>query len=252
MKKSKIRPDYVNLPLEREDYERVFFRSLLILTGVGYLFYRSWLVAWMMPPFFWFACRRERERKSKARRRALELQFKEGITFLLAGLEAGYSVENAFGDASRELGKTYREETDLEREFRFICQGIRLNESLESMLFDLAMRSGLEDVRSFAEVFEIARKKGGDLIAILKASIGTLQEKMEVRREIDALLAGKKLEQGIMSLVPPGILLYVNLTSPEFLSGLYGNAVGVLVMSGCLVTYGLSIVWGKRIVEVEV
>lgn len=171
---------------------------------------------------------------------------------LLSGLEAGYSIENAFTDACDELRQLYQQETDIEKEFRIICKGIKLNQSVESLLMDFGDRSGLEDVKNFAEVFVIAKRRGGDLITILKSSINTIQEKLDVKHEIDTLISGKRLEQNIMALVPMAILIYVNLTSPEFLQSLYKNIVGIIVMSGCLIIYGFSVFIGKKIVEVEI
>ena len=58
-----------------------------------------------------------------------------------------------------------------------------------------------------------------------------LGDKIDVKKEIEATLAAKKAEQMIMSLMPAGIILYLQLTSPGFLEVLYGNAFGVCAMS---------------------
>lgn len=50
--------------------------------------------------------------------------------------------------------------------------------------------------------------------------------------EIQAI-AGKKLEQLVMSMVPGVMILYM-LISSGFLDVLYHNLPGVLVMTGCL------------------
>ena len=53
-----------------------------------------------------------------------------------------------------------------------------------------------------------------------------LGDKIDVKKEIEATLAAKKSEQMIMSLMPVGIILYLQMTSPGFLSVLYGNPFG--------------------------
>lgn len=79
-----------------------------------------------------------------------------------------------------------------------------------------------------------------------------LGDKIEVKKEIEATLAAKKSEQMIMSLMPAGIILYLQLTSPGFLQVLYGNAFGVCAMTACLGIYILSYWLGKKIVDIEV
>ena len=54
------------------------------------------------------------------------------------------------------------------------------------------------------------------------------------------LLAAKKAEQMVMSLMPAGIIIYLKLTSPGFLSVLYGNPFGIAAMTVCLGIYGFS------------
>ena len=44
-----------------------------------------------------------------------------------------------------------------------------------------------------------------------------LGDKIDVKKEIEATLAAKKSEQMIMSLMPVGIILYLQMTSPGFL-----------------------------------
>jgi len=73
-----------------------------------------------------------------------------------------------------------------------------------------------------------------------------------VKKEIEATLAAKKSEQMIMSLMPAGIILYLQLASPGFLDILYGNPFGICAMTVCLTVYGAAYWMGKRIVEIEV
>ncbi len=77
-------------------------------------------------------------------------------------------------------------------------------------------------------------------------------DKIDVKKEIEATLAAKKSEQMIMSLMPAGIILYLQLASPGFLDILYGNPFGICAMTVCLAVYGAAYWMGKRIVEIEV
>ena len=70
-------------------------------------------------------------------------------------------------------------------------------------------------------------------------------------REIRAGVSSRRFEQNIMSVVPFGILGYVQLSFPEFLSVMYGNVIGVFFMSGCLAVYLAAWVLGKKILDIE-
>lgn len=252
MMKGKGRIDYNKSNLTMPEKLLIWGKGLVLTAVISYLFYQSVIMFIVLLPITFLTVKSEKRKKIELRKKKLLLQFKDGIALLLSGLEAGYSIENSFKDACRELRQMYQRETDIEREYRYICASLELNEQLDNLLIDFGKRSGLEDVRSFAEVFIISKHRGGDITAIVKASIYTIQEKIEVNQEIDTLLSGKKLEQNIMNLVPLGILLYVNLTSPEFISSMYKNIVGAVIMSVCLIVYVGAYMVGKHLIEVEI
>ena len=127
-----------------------------------------------------------------------------------------------------------------------------LNQSMETLWADLGKRSGLEDIENFGEIFQVARRSGGNLKEIIQSTADNITRKTETRREIEISLAAKKMEQKVMSAVPFFILAYVDLGSPEFLEGLYHNKLGIFIMTACLGLYLAAFFWGRRIVEIEV
>ncbi len=120
------------------------------------------------------------------------------------------------------------------------------------MLPDLGERSQIEDIENFASVFYTAKRTGGDMNRVIQKVSRMLGDKIDVKKEIEATLAAKKSEQMIMSLMPVGIILYLQMTSPGFLSVLYGNPFGIAAMSICLVIYAAAYWLGRRIVDIEV
>lgn len=192
--------------------------------------------------------------KEKMRKRAYELkkQFLDGIRLMETALQAGYSPENSLGEAVKELKKVYESEAFIIQEFQQIAVQIAVSRNLESLLMDFGIRSGIDDIQSFAEVFMIAKRTGGDLLAIIRNTISCIQQKQETMLEIETCLAGKVMEQKIMSLIPLMILAYINLASPEFLDVMYKNLTGNIIMGICLAAYGAAYLWGRKIVNIEV
>ena len=55
-----------------------------------------------------------------------------------------------------------------------------------------------------------------------------------------------------MTMIPLAMIVYLKLCFPEFLDVLYGNVVGIVIMSICLAIYLIAYEIGKRMVEIEV
>lgn len=123
---------------------------------------------------------------------------------------------------------------------------------MEDLFLDLGKRCRVEDIENFASILYTAKRSGGDLGNVIQKVARMLGDKIDVKKEIESTLAAKKSEQMIMSLMPAGIILYLQLASPGFLDMLYGNPFGIGAMSVCLAVYGTAYWMGKRIVEIEV
>ena len=87
---------------------------------------------------------------------------------------------------------------------------------------------------------------------IIAKTTNSISRRIETAQEIRTILASRRYEQRIMSVMPAAVLLYIRLGSGEFLEGLYHNVTGVLVMSVCLGIYGAAYLMGKRMVQFEI
>ena len=149
------------------------------------LFYRSILwVAVLWIPLFYLRYRRLQLKWEEERRWQLNLEFKEGLQGIAAALNAGYSVENAIEESRRDLKVLYGQESLLCWEFQIMLEQLRMNRPVEQVMDELADRSKVEDIKSFAEVFRTARRSGGDLVSITRVCAERIAEKIEVSREI--------------------------------------------------------------------
>lgn len=219
---------------------------------IGYTFYRSVLItAGLLPlgllyPFY------EREQRKKQRKKELALQFKEGMMILASSFSAGYSIENALSAGIRELTLLYGEQGLITREFAYIISQLRTNRPVEQLLTELADRSGLEDIRNFAEVFSVARRSGGNLSAVMRHTADVIRDKMQVKEEIATLTAAKQYEQKIMNLIPFFVIIYVDFSSPGFFAQMYQTGLGRILMTGCLAVYLAALILARKILEIEV
>lgn len=219
---------------------------------ISWLFFHSVLIAAVFLPGIPYFLKKRRESLLEKRKIEMLKEFTTGMQLVNASLQAGYAVENAFREALPELGKIYPKDSFIIREFLHLNSQLAVSVPIESILLDLSDRCHIDDIQNFAEVFQTAKRTGGDLMLIIRNTVSDIQEKSETREQIEADISGKVLEQKIMSLVPVLIIGYVSLTSPDFLQVCYQTVMGRLVMSVCLGIYAAAYLWGKKVMKIEV
>lgn len=234
--------------------ELLFYSAegMLIIGAFAYFFYRSiWAGLILSPALLLFLKGKKKELAGK-RRQELQVQFKDAVLSVSASQKAGYSVENAFKEAYRDMAMLYGEESPICRELYRIGKGLDNNIVLEKLLYDFGCRSRLQDIMQFAEIFLIAKRNGGSMTEILSVTADTIEQKTAVDKEIEVLLSSRKMEQKIMNVVPFFIIFYINLTSRGFFDVLYHNPAGILIMTICLAAYLAAYIISRKIVEIEV
>ncbi len=226
--------------------------GIVMVLATAYVFYDNlWMAVLMSPYVFFYVRERKREEKQEECKK-LTLQFKDAMQSVSFALNVGYSIENAFREAVRELTPLYGEDSKIVAEFKSMIRRVEHNSNIEDVLLEFAERSGVEDITYFAEVFQYAKRSGGDLIAIIKNTASTISDKIEVEKEIQTVISGKKLEQKVMCAMPYGIIMYLRLASPQFIVSLYGNLMGMAIMTICLFVYLGANYMAKRIVNISV
>lgn len=218
----------------------------------AYTFYRSMIVFLLLLPAGLAYPLIHRKQLKEARSFRLNQEFKEGILILAANLSAGYSIENALANSSRELDMLYGPDGLINCEFSDMVMQIQMNRTAEQVFFDFADRSGLEDVRNFAQVFKAAKRSGGDLVSIINYTAGVIRDKAQVKEEIINMTAAKKLEQRIMNLIPFFLIFYIDQASPGFFGMMYETALGRVMMTICLGVYGVAFWLSKRILDIPI
>ena len=247
-----MKQDYRHYRFKKKELLKYISQSVAICALIDYLFYQNvWLMLATVPVTVWYL-KFMKKKLMRERKRQLNYQFKDALNALSVAVQAGYSVENAVTACTRDLERLYEKGSDILEEFRYIESQRRLSVPVEELFLDFWVRSQVEDIENFASVFYTAKRTGGDMDRVIQKVARMLGDKIDVKKEIEATLAAKKSEQLVMSLMPAGIILYLQLTSPGFLSVLYGNLFGFCAMTICLGIYGAAYWLGLKIVDIEV
>ena len=241
--------DYSKYTLTPQEMGKVIVWAVGFVGTISFLFYNTW-GGLLAVPFGIFIFGKREERAGKKRRKMeLAKQFLEAIQVVSNALSSGYSMENAWIEAEKEMQQLHGTKALMTCELHHMNHSLGLNESLEHLLEDFAQRSEVEDICNFSEVFSFAKKSGGDLIHIIETTAFHMRAKFEVENEIDVLIASKRLEQKIMNVIPIFLLAYLRLSSFDYIEQLYGNLFGILFMTVCLGVYVLAIVLAERIIS---
>ena len=228
----------------------IVLKGSLLLCVIGVLFYDTLLAALILAPALYFFYKREYEKWMGKKAEELAEHFKEALLSVLSALKAGYSVENAFVEAQRDLQYRFGEKDIMVKQLFLINRQVKNNVPIERLLEQFATESRLRDIRDFAHVFRIAKRNGGDMGRIMERTIGMLARRMEVKEEIRMLVAAKRYEQQIMNLVPMGIILYIRLSNPGYFDSLYHNTAGIVLMSIAVVVYAAAYLLSEKILEI--
>lgn len=243
--------DYRIYRLTPAEHAKCAGMTVALSALLAYLFYDSFWGLLLLPVLYLVI--RKSKVKTGLRRVQDELakEFLDVLRTVSAALLAGLSMENAWREAGMEISMLYGEDSVMGRELTEINNSVRVGIPLEKQLEDLADRSGNSDIASFAEVFAFAKRSGGNFVTIMEGTADHIRARYDTEREIQVLVASKRMEQKIMNVMPIFILAYLKITSAGFLDILYGNPAGVLFMSACLLAYGMALMLADKILQIH-
>lgn len=244
--------DYRRYRLTAKDHLQAAFTAAVGSAVISVLFYNCIWGILIMPVLFLVIKRRREKEAAKKRQEEITRQFLDAIRVVSSALFAGFSMENAWIEAQKEIENLYGEKSILYSEISKINRKVAMSVPIEGLILDFAIRTGVEDIRSFAEVFRFAKRSGGDMVKIIDTTVCHIKEKQETMQEIEILIAAKRMEQKVMGVIPIFILAYLRLTSNGYLDILYGNPLGILFMSCALGAYLFATHMAEKIMNITV
>jgi tight adherence protein B len=244
--------DYRHHQFSKGEYIRYGLMGMAGSFFVLYLFYWNVPICLILSLAGGFLfIRYEKKEQAKRDQWQLTLEFKDAMDSFVSALVAGYSMDNAVREAYRDLQLMYEKDTPMLRELKDILQKLRLRQPLDELFMDLGRRSGVEDIITFSQIYATARRSGGNLVKVMKRTADNIGEKVEVQREIQTMIAGKKMESSCMMVIPLFIIVYLQIFSPGFLQPLYEGVMGRAFMTFALAVYVVSVFWSRKIMSIQ-
>jgi tight adherence protein B len=245
--------DYRDYEMSKAETRRYYLVACVGAAALGLLFYHNPVPAALLACAA-LPCRKIYRSWLAARRRhELSVQFKDLLASLSSSFMTGRQMTEALSEAENNLAIIYDEKAPIMRELKLITKRLTAGrESEREVLFDFAARSASEDIEGFVDVYFTCLTTGGDTIRAVRRATELIMDKLTVRNEIAALTAQKRFEARILAALPPLILCFLQLASPDYIAPLFGNLRGALVMTACLAVMGIAFYWSSKITDIEV
>ncbi len=180
----------------------------------------------------------------------LKRQFRDMLDSLTTSLGAGKNVNDSFISVYDDLKVQYDDDAYILKELEIVIAGIHNNVAMEELLLDFGNRSGIEDIKSFSEVFKISYRKGGNIKDIIRNTNEILKDKMEITEEIETLVTSNKTEQNIMIIMPIMLIALIKFMSPEF-SNNFVSPTGLMSTTLSIVMFVAAYFVGKKILDIK-
>ena len=174
----------------------------------------------------------------------LLFQFRDMMESLSASYSAGKNTQGAFQDACADLISIYGEKADIVHELKLIVSGLYNGQNIDDMLANFALRSHLDDIESFATIFEVTNRYGGNLKKVVGETRQIINEKIETEMEIRTLLTANKNDLNIMILMP--VILMLMLGGMGDMSIVQNTPVNVVIKLTALALFGGAYYMGRK------
>lgn len=183
--------------------------------------------------------------------RVLKNQFRDMLEALTTNLGAGKNVVDSFHSVYEDMKIQYDEGAYILKELEVIISGMANNIDIEDLLYDFGVRSGSEDISSFANVFKICYRKGGNIKDTIRNTHSILSDKMEINEDIETIVTANKTEQNIMLVMPIMLIAVIKLMSPDFAAN-FTTPAGIGATTVAVVLFAVSYFVGKSVLDIKV
>ena len=185
------------------------------------------------------------------KRRKLNSQFRDMLEALTTSLGAGKNVSDSFRSVYDDLKVQYDDGADILKELEIILSGMANNVDIEDLLLDFGIRSGIDDIYSFANVFKICYRKGGNIKDTIRNTHNILSDKMEINEDIETIVTANKTEQNIMIVMPIGLIGMIKMLSADFAAN-FVTPAGIIATTIGVALFVAAYYVGKAVLNIKV
>lgn len=136
-------------------------------------------------------------------------------------------------------------------EFTAIVETQTIGMPLGEACMRLYERMPLPEANFFGIVIGIQQKSGGNLSEALGNLSKVLRDRKKMAGKIQAMSMEAKASAAIIGALPPAVMLFVYISTPDYISLLWTHPTGRLMLVGCALWMGMGILVMKRMINFD-
>lgn len=184
-------------------------------------------------------------RMIKRRQAKFLLEFANAIDIMVRGVQSGLAFSDCMQIIARESPEPVRSEfADLLEQQKV---GVPLSSAFERML----ERMPLQEVNFFAIVIAIQNQTGGNLAEVLSNLAQVLRDRYRLEAKVRAFSAEAKTSAIIIGALPPCVILAVFFTSPGYISILWHDKLGNIMLIGSAIWMLIGILVMRKMINFD-
>ncbi|MDP7604471.1 MAG: type II secretion system F family protein [Alphaproteobacteria bacterium] len=182
-----------------------------------------------------------------ARRRGKFIQnFADAVDVIVRGLQSGLPLGECMNVIASEA------EEPVCTEFRMVMESTRLGLPLTEALQRGVGRIDVAEFNFFSIVLSIQAETGGNLAETLSNLSGILRQRKQMKDKVKAMSSEARTTAGIIGSLPFIMAGILWLTSPDYLSRLFTESAGNIMIVGGLVSMSIGIAVMSKMISFKI
>lgn len=182
----------------------------------------------------------------KKRMKKFSQEFANSIDVIVRGVKSGLPLNECLAIIARESP------APVGPEFKALVEGQGVGVDLPTGLEKMYNRMPLAELNFFAIVLTIQQKTGGNLAEALGNLSDVLRARKMMREKIQAMSSEAKASAMIIGSLPPFVLTIVYVTTPSYMSLMFTETMGQLMLLGGVLWMATGIFVMSRMINFEI
>jgi tight adherence protein B len=181
----------------------------------------------------------------KRREKAFLKALPDAVDVIVRGIKAGLPLFESIKVVAADSPEPLR------GEFLSIIETQAIGMPLGDACVRLYERMPVPEANFFGIVISIQQKSGGNLSEALGNLSKVLRDRKKMADKIQALSMEAKASAGIIGALPPCVMFFVYITTPDYISLLWTHPTGQLMLVGSLVWMTIGVLVMKKMINFD-
>lgn len=177
------------------------------------------------------------------RKKKFTEHFATAIDVIVRSVRSGLPTNEALRIVARESPDP------VGSEFHNLVESLKVGVTLEQAMKRMMESMPTPEVGFFAIVMTIQSKSGGNLSEALSNLAFVLRDRKRLQGKIKAMSSEAKASAMIIGSLPPGVMSIVYLTTPAYISKLFTEKAGNLMLAGCVIWMSVGIMVMRKMIN---